>query len=160
ATHRLDHEIADVDDQAELLGDADEATRREQAELRVLPAHERLEADDLPILAADHRLVVHEELAVADRVAQADAERAAVFQILLVLVRERADRVAPLALGLQHRRLGLAQQLLRARAVVRIAADTDAAGDVHALFAELDQARHAQARLFGDFKLVLRAGVV
>ena len=41
--------FADRDDEAALLGERNEVAGRDQAALRMLPAHQRLEADDLAV---------------------------------------------------------------------------------------------------------------
>ena len=52
--------------QARLLGERDEAVRPDETELRVVPAHERLDAADAAARQRDLRLVVHDELAALD----------------------------------------------------------------------------------------------
>ena len=47
-----EHPRADLDDEAGLLGDRDEVQRRDQAQARVRPAQQRLDADDLAGLRA------------------------------------------------------------------------------------------------------------
>src|SRR4051812_27379219 len=53
----LEHAMTERHDQAALLGDGDEVGRGDQAALGVLPANERLEADDLARARRDDRLV-------------------------------------------------------------------------------------------------------
>ena len=54
------HPLAEGQDQARLLGHGDERDRRQEALLRMLPAHERLEAHDPARRDADERLVVQQ----------------------------------------------------------------------------------------------------
>ena len=54
--------------QAGLLGERQERARAEEAELRVVPAHECLGAGDLAALEVELRLVVQDELAGVDGV--------------------------------------------------------------------------------------------
>src|SRR5436190_2395596 len=57
-------------DEAGLLGERDELARREQPVLGMLPAHERLDARDRPALQPQLGLVVQDELAAVQRLAQ------------------------------------------------------------------------------------------
>ena len=54
-------------DQARFLGERNEHLRRHVAMLGVVPAQERLRADDLVVVDPDHRLVVQLEEAVLQR---------------------------------------------------------------------------------------------
>ena len=63
--------------QAGLLGERQERARAEQAELRVIPAHERLGAGDLAGLEVELGLVVHDDLAGLDRLRQLADQREA-----------------------------------------------------------------------------------
>ena len=58
-----EHPAGERDDQAGLLGDRDELLGHEQAVARVVPAHERLDADDAAGHEVDLGLVVQRELA-------------------------------------------------------------------------------------------------
>ena len=59
---RLEDPSSDGDDEAGLLGDRDEPIGGDDAEARVLPAQQRLEADDGAVVQLDHRLVHHTQL--------------------------------------------------------------------------------------------------
>ena len=76
---------------------------------RMLPAHQRLEADDL---AADARLrlVVQGELVALDRRAQILLQRAPLAQPLVHVGFEEADRAAAVRLGAIERGVGVAEQ--------------------------------------------------
>ena len=63
----VEHQGADLGDQAALLGQADELVRRAQPVDRVLPADERLGADRPAAAHVDQRLVDGAHLTVADR---------------------------------------------------------------------------------------------
>ena len=54
--------MVDGADQPGLLGDGDEHGGRDQALLRVLPAHQRLEPADAALAQVVDRLVVHAQL--------------------------------------------------------------------------------------------------
>jgi hypothetical protein len=66
----LQHPRADRDDQPGVLRGREELARRKQAALRVLPAHERFEADYLVPCEMHERLVVHAELVAEQGAAQ------------------------------------------------------------------------------------------
>ena len=61
----VEHELADRHDQPGLLGQRDELAGRDEAALRVLPAHERLGGDHVAGGEAGDRLVLDRELACA-----------------------------------------------------------------------------------------------
>ena len=73
----LEHPLADPHDQPGLLGHADELRRQHQPSFGVLPAQQRLDADDLARAERDLRLVVQRQLGALDRLAQLaiDAEQ-------------------------------------------------------------------------------------
>ncbi len=63
----LEHPAAERNDETGLLGQRDEAVRADQAQSRVLPAHERLEALERTVGQAQLRLVLEEELGAVQR---------------------------------------------------------------------------------------------
>ena len=66
----IHHETVNHFGQADLLGQFDERAGQHQTALRMLPAHQRLEARDAPVHQINHRLVIHPQFARLDRVAQ------------------------------------------------------------------------------------------
>ena len=66
----LEHEQAELDDQAGFLGERDELVRRHAAQLRMIPAHQRLEAGDRAVLEPHDRLVEDRDLLALERAAQ------------------------------------------------------------------------------------------
>src|SRR6185437_13325578 len=85
--------FADLDDCAALLRDGDEAARRHDAARGVMPARERLEADDAAIHAR-LRLVMNIDLAARDREPQVLLQRALFAQLPVGLRLEETDRAA------------------------------------------------------------------
>src|SRR5215471_8780562 len=73
-----------------LLGDRNEGRGRHLAARRMLPARQRLEADDLAV-DARLRLVIGDELAALDRAAQILEQRAAFAQPLVHVGLEEAS---------------------------------------------------------------------
>jgi hypothetical protein len=78
----------------------------------VLPAHERLHADDAPRLEVDERLVAQRELLLAHRPAQFVGQRDAIAHLDVHLGMERGRLRLALALGHVHGDVGVAEQLL------------------------------------------------
>ena len=132
AAGRLLHPAADRLDQAAVLGDRDELAGVEQAALGMVPAHQRLEADDLAAAQGDHRLVVQLELVAVERVAQLALGLEPAHGAGPHLGVEDLAAPAPALLRPVHRRVGVADQQL---GVDRLAArgpgdgDADAGGD-------------------------------
>ena len=132
AAGRLLHPAADRLDQAAVLGDRDELAGVEQAALGVVPAHQRLDADDLAAAQSDHRLVVQFELLALERVAQLALGLEPAHRARPHLGVEDLAAPAAALLGPVHRRVGVADQQL---GVGRLAAcrpgdgDADAGGD-------------------------------
>ncbi len=130
--------------QARLLGERQEGARAEQAELRVIPAHERLGAGDLAGLEIELRLVVHDDLTGLDRVRQlADqGETGAGMAVAGRAVDLMADAAR---LGGVHGDIGALHQRLDVAPVLGEHRDADAGADQQrqALEAErlLDRAR-------------------
>ncbi len=115
-------------DETVALGQADEALRADEAQLRVLPAHQRLEADRLAAKAIDDRLVMHRQLVAADRLAQVLFEGEILTRLLLESGVEAQRAVAPAGLALADREPRVTKQRVEAAAVLRILADADARG--------------------------------
>ena len=75
------HPVAELDDQAGMLGDRDEFGRRDLAAGRMGPAAERLDADHGLAALVDDRLVEQLQAVVFDRVAQVGLEQLAVGEV-------------------------------------------------------------------------------
>ena len=141
-TRFLDHPFADRRHQAGFLGDRDEHVRRHDAALRVVPADQRLEADQLLGLGVDQRLEVQVELLRGDRRAEVGFEPDAVLLLRLQLGREVTDDSAAGALGFVKREVGLEDQIVDRRPVDRAEGATDRDAD-----ADLGLVDHVR---FGD----------
>ena len=105
------HPAADLADLAGLLEDRDELVGLDQTPGRVLPAQQRLDADQGEVVEVVDRLVDEAELVARQRRAQIELELDAAADVGLHLRVE--DLVAVLAggLGLVERHVGVAQQL-------------------------------------------------
>ena len=111
-----EHPLADLDDQPALLGDRDEAGGGDRAELRVLPAQQRLDAEH-PRGVGEHDLglVGERELPGGERVAQLGLELEPLDGARAHRAVEELQLRLAVLLGLVHRGVGVAQQLLGGR---------------------------------------------
>ena len=91
--------------------------RLQYAALRVAPAHEALDADDLLRRGGDQRLVLQEELVALEGAVQLGVERQPVRLLLVQPGVEELPAVAAGVRGLPHGGVGVAQELARGRAV-------------------------------------------
>ncbi len=137
------HPFADRDDLAAGLGQRDELGRRDEAELGMLPAQQRLDAHELLAVGVQLRLVVQQQLVALQRAAQCRLQLQLARRALLHAGREEAPRRLALVLGAVHRRVGVARQDLVVVAVRRIAGDADR--HRHAQLVALHHARLGQA---------------
>ena len=137
---------------AGLLGQRNELVRREQPALRVLPANERLHVGDGAGVEVDERLVVHDELAQIDGVAQLADELQPRARVAVLLVRVEGMSAAR-RLRLVHRHIGVPQEAVGILAMFREDRDPHARGhlDVDAVDREavLERARDPVADLRG-----------
>ena len=132
AARFLDHPLADGRHQAHVFGDRDEGIGGHEAAGRVVPADERLEADQHLALGADQRLIDQVELARGDGGAQVGLEADAILLLRLQRGGEIAGAAAARILGLVEREVGLEDEVVDGRAVDRAegAADRDADDDL------------------------------
>ncbi len=124
-TGAFQHPSPDRDDQAVLLGERDEQVRPHDAGRRMVPAKQRLDADDSLALELEHRLVDERELLAGERVAEVCLE---LHPVLRGSLHRRVEhRVAVLAQGLRlvQRQVGVLQQLLGAVGKAGRNADAD-----------------------------------
>ena len=96
----------------------------------MLPAHQRLDADDVAGLQLQLGLVVQHELVARERLAQLAEALEPRRAVVVALAVEQLELGAEV-LGRVHRRVGAAQQRGRVAAVVRVAGDADRRLDVH-----------------------------
>ena len=126
-----------------------------EAALRIVPAHQRFDADDAAGGEADLRLVMQHELPLGDGAAQARLERQPLHGAALHVVRAELVRVAARFLGAVHRAVGVAQQRLRVGAVVGIERDADAGGDFDRRPGDRQRLLDRAAHFLGDVDRVL-----
>ena len=109
---RLEHEPAEGEDRVVLLGQVDELGRVDRSAHRVVPADERLDADDASAVQLDDRLVVDPQVAATDALAEVRGERVPLDD---GAVHRRIEHLDPaLALGLcpVHRDVRVAEQFV------------------------------------------------
>ena len=107
--------FGNLPDQVDLLGDRDEDVGAHQPELRRSPARQHLEPDQLAGADVDLLLVVGNELARRDALANADLQLVAEAQLVFHRRLEPRVVLAAVLLGLRHCDVGLAQQRLEAQ---------------------------------------------
>ncbi len=137
----LEHPLPDRYDQSRLFGERDEVDGRDKPSPRMLPARQRLDATDTAVGQRNDRLVVHAQLALAQRAAQLDLGLESLAGAGVHRAVKDFEATLTVGLGRVQRHIGLAQQLVR---LLTWAAhghpDTDPDEDV--LHAELEW-RHA-----------------
>ena len=103
----LENEQAEFDNQSGLLGDIDEFVRRHPAQLRMVPARQRLEAGDRAILEPDDRLIENRDFLALERPPQIGLDRQPVGLARPHRGLEHLDTIAAVALGVIHREFGV-----------------------------------------------------
>ena len=122
------HPLTQRHDQPGVFGDRDEAARRHQRFAGGLPAHQRFHPGHTPP-GVDERLVVQQELAVDQGVAQPGFQLHAFAGCCAQRSGVEAQGVAPALFGQVHGHVGVLDQLGDAAGVRRVQADADAHAD-------------------------------
>ena len=146
---------AQLDDEARLLCRRNETIGTEQSELRMLPAHQRFQTEDLAGIHFDQRLVVEDEFLVHQSPAQPvlHFER---FERLVVHGRGvELERIAPGVLRSIHGRVRIADQRLSVGPIDRVHRDADAAGDHELAIVDGDRGAQGLQHFLGDLSSVL-----
>ena len=138
AERAVEHVVGEQRDEVALLRQPDEPLGRDEAELRVLPAHERLDAVATALAQRELRLVVDDELAALDAAAQLAGEREAVEAVPVALRRVQRPR-PPRLLRRVERDVGVLEDLLGARAVLGVHRDAHRRAHVEQQPAELER---------------------
>ena len=109
--------------------------RRDQSQGRVLPPHQGLGPDHAAVGEVDLGLVVQTQLTALDSAPQSALQHHLLAHLVVQVLGEVAEAVAPRVLGAVHRRVGVLDQVVRAGAIARKQADADAGRDEHLLLA-------------------------
>ena len=142
------HPFANVHNQATGLGNGNELSRAHQTPAGVLPANQCFGLVHGTGRQFDNGLVNHPELLLAQTGAQVRGQAHAGLRGLLQRGREKAEAVAPLALGHIQGLVGVAKQVFHLQAVPRVQGDADAGRDKHLLGSQLKHGRQGvQQRL-------------
>ena len=112
-------------DQSCILGNRDEARGRKRATARMIPAHQRLEADDGLARDIDNRLVIELQFAALDRIAQMLLKLGPLLGCGVQAVLVEAEHPAPRILGGIERQIDISDQHAAEGPVLRCAGDAD-----------------------------------
>ena len=146
----LDDDAADLRHQAGLLGDRNEFAGRDHAALRMVPAHQRLDAGDAAVAERDLRLVVDAERPLGDGDLEVAFELLAVLQLLPELVGEEREAAAAELLCRIQREVGVHEQVLGVVGVDRIDGDAGAGARKDRGAVEIDRLVDARKDALGD----------
>src|SRR5450830_616439 len=119
------------DDGAGRFRGGDELVGAEYAALGVVPAHQRLHAEDLAAAQVDFRQVMQLQFVLFDGLFQVLGNGDPVDDFLVDLLGMEVVLVAPAVLGAIQRHVGLDQHAVGAFAVLGIGADADAGRNPH-----------------------------
>ncbi len=123
------HQFAERDDQAAVLGDRDELGRRDLAALRMGPAAKRFDAENGFAAVVDDRLIGHPQLVVLDRRPQVVLEQLAPEQVGVHRLVVDAGAVAAFVLGAVERHVGMPHDVGGAADMLVDDGDADAGAD-------------------------------
>ena len=138
----LEHPLAELDDDAGLLGVGDELHRRDHPALRVLPAGKCLEAREPAALERDDRLVDDLELLLADRLPQILAPLKPRRGLVVHLLVEDLVAVLAARLGVVHGGVGVVEQVLGPLRRRLLEGDADARGGLDLVALDVERPRH------------------
>ena len=142
-------------DQAGFLHDRHEFAQRHQAARRMLPAQQRLGADDAPARQIDDRLVVQHELLAFQRAPQLRLHRQALGHARRHGRGVELVAVSSALLGVVHGGIGGLDQGIGLALVERIERNADRGGDVKLAFVHLERlAQHVQHLLRHHDRLI------
>ena len=109
----VDHPPAELDNGARLLGEADEASGRQEALFRMVPADQRFDRGRPPLDQVDPRLIVQFELVPLDPPSECCVEQQTATLVTVQVRVEKHDLIPAPAFCPVHRRIGAPEQLVR-----------------------------------------------
>ena len=125
-TRALEHPQRERPNGARLLGHRDEPIGKNEPELRMLPAHQRLDAENLARLQIDFRLVDDAQLVARDGVPEIPHQRETLGAVAIELGRID-DAAGAIFLGDVHRDVGALHEHFGLGAMLGRNRDADAA---------------------------------
>ncbi|MCY1409390.1 hypothetical protein D9M71_247390 [compost metagenome] len=141
---------AEGQDQAGVLGHLDEVAGVDQFAGRLLPAHQRLHADYLLAGQPDYGLVVQDELAVAQGLAQLGLQRQPADGQVMHAVVEEFEAVLAQGLGAVHGQVRMAEDFFRRFVAQGAGGDADAGADVELLAIDQEGRFQGAHQALGD----------
>ncbi|MCY1414983.1 hypothetical protein D9M71_304500 [compost metagenome] len=116
----------------------------------MLPAHQGLGADQLSVLHVVDRLIEDTKLVAVERLAQRAGQFYQPVRALGQLLAVEGVGCAALALGVEQRRVGIAQQVLGGVRIARVQGDADARGNAVVVAVDVEGSGHQLPHLFGN----------
>ena len=111
----VEYPIAEQDDQAAFLGERDEAVRRHETALGVIPAEQRLEAEQALGVGGEDRLVKDPKVLVFDRASHLVFELKALARLMVHVWVEQLSRVLAVRLDEVHGLVGVSEEPFEVR---------------------------------------------
>ncbi len=145
----------DRDHHADCFGQRDEGRRRDRSHFRMRPAQQRLHPSDAAGAEVEDGLVVHGQLVMGERAAQAVLERDPLQGLGVHDGVEELVVVAALLLGLVHGGIRALDERLGVDAVLGEDADSDRCGDVELAPFDMEGIADGFEDLLGDERGVL-----
>src|SRR5271155_6042641 len=108
----LQDPLSDLDDQPGLLEQGNEVVRLDYASARVLPADQGLNSGGAHVAQLERRLIDQEELVVEKGIAEVHLEFRTALKCVLHPGLEQGEAVLAVPLGLVHRDVRVAEELL------------------------------------------------
>jgi len=128
AARRAQHPGTDLADDADLLRQRNELSRRHQPQLGMPPAHQRLDPGQLAASEVELRLIVQHQLIARHRAAQGVLHHQALERARGQLRGKELVVVAPLRLRLIHGKVGVLEQVIDVITILWIKCNADAGG--------------------------------
>jgi len=147
----------DRHDEPAFLRDRDEFRGRHHP-LPVVPPQQRLGAEDAPGLQRHDRLEVQHEFVALERTTQAQLQLRMAFGARGHVVREALEVVAPFALGMVHREVGVAQERVGVLVVHRVDREADACREVQLVARNHGALGHRGEQALRDLRDLVEVG--
>ena len=144
------HPFGERPDQPRLFGKRHEAARAQHPQVRMVPAHQRLDPDDAHGGGVEFRLVQQEQLAAGDGAQQPMLQLNPLVALFPPLAAVKAEGRASLLLGLVQCRVGHLEELHRLLGIRRVQGDADTDAGLDRFPLDLDRCRDRFQNPLGD----------